>query len=319
MQADKLILEDFYDSDDLKMLSLCKLCPRMCEADRLGKVRGYCHSGAGTNIASICIHRGEEPPISGPDGICNIFFSGCNMRCSYCQNYEISRTGYDLGPSGMSFGQAIGFIVQILNKGIKAVGFVSPSHVVPQVKAIIKALNYCGYHPITVYNTSGYDQKETIRKLEDIIDVYMPDFKYLDSQTASEFSDAPDYPEIAIKALKQMYYQKGSVLVKDEQGRAERGILIRHLVLPGHAEESKGILREIAQELSPGLNISLMSQYNPTESVKQHPLLRRRLYAEEYSDVVREMEYLGFRNSWIQEMDSFENYLPDFNKEHPFE
>ena len=219
----------------------------------------------------------------------------------------------------MSFGDAIELIIQILNRGIKAVGFVSPSHVVPQVKAIIKALNDREFYPVTVYNTNGYDKRETIQELEACIDVYLPDFKYFNNQTAKDFSDASDYTEIALRALKEMYYQKGSVLMKDEFGSAEKGILVRHLVLPGHTGESKKILRLIAEELSPGINISLMSQYHPTKFVDLHPFLGRRLNQDEYMEVVTEMENLGFRNGWIQDLDSFENYLPDFRKEHPFE
>ena len=313
------MIEDFYTSDDLKMLSCCRLCPRECGTDRLNGAKGNCNADAGTNIASICIHRGEEPPISGPEGICNIFFSGCNLKCSYCQNYEISRPGSDFRMETLSFGDAIELIIQILNRGIKAVGFVSPSHVVPQVKAIIKALNDREFYPVTVYNTNGYDKRETIQELEACIDVYLPDFKYFNNQTAKDFSDASDYTEIALRALKEMYYQKGSVLMKDEFGSAEKGILVRHLVLPGHTGESKKILRLIAEELSPGINISLMSQYHPTKFVDLHPFLGRRLNQDEYMEVVTEMENLGFRNGWIQDLDSFENYLPDFRKEHPFE
>jgi putative pyruvate formate lyase activating enzyme len=319
MPVNNFIIGDLYTNDDLKTLSCCRLCPRECGADRLNGVKGYCNTDAGTNIASICIHRGEEPPISGPEGICNIFFSGCNLRCSYCQNYEISRTGSDTRPVTLSFGESIELIIQILNKGIKAVGFVSPSHVVPQLKAIIKALNNRGFYPVTVYNTNGYDKRETIQELEGSIDVYLPDFKYFKSQTAKDFSDASDYTEIALRALKEMYYQKGSVLVRDEYGRAEKGILVRHLVLPGHTGESKKVLSLIAGELSPGINISLMSQYHPTKFVNLHPFLGRRLNQDEYMEVVTEMENLGFRNGWIQDIDSFENYLPDFRKEHPFD
>ena len=173
--------------------------------------------------------------------------------------------------------------------------------------------------PLTVYNTNSYDKFETVRSLEGLIDIYLPDYKYVSREIASEFSDASDYPEIALKAIKEMYYQKGSTLSLDENGRAERGLLIRHLVLPGHVEESKKVLRTIAEELSPGVHLSLMSQYHPTSNVLNHPFLNRSLYKEEYDEVVTEMERLGFRNGWIQDMDSNLNYRPDFRKENPFE
>ena len=274
---------------------------------------------SGLNIASICIHRGEEPPISGPDGICNIFFAGCNLRCIYCQNHHISRPdGECLRPTS-SLEQTIDQIEKILAAGIKAVGFVSPSHVVPQVKAIIRGLKKRRLRPITVYNTNGYDKPEVIESLEGLIDVYLPDYKYVTPGTSSDFSDSDDYPDVALKALKKMYFQKGSTLQLDEKGRAESGILIRHLVLPGHVEESKKVLRSIAEELSPGVHLSLMSQYHPVPYVKNHPVLNRALYKAEYESVVEVMESLGFRNGWVQDMDSYLNYRPDFRRENPFE
>ena len=210
-------------------------------------------------------------------------------------------------------------IVNILTNGTKAVGFVSPSHVVPQVKAIIRGLRSRGFNPVTVYNTNGYDKPEIIRSLADMIDVYLPDYKYVTPEIALKYSDASDYPEVALKALKEMYYQKGSGLITDKTGMAESGLLIRHLVLPGNAEESKKVLQAISDELSTGINISLMSQYYPTPVVKSHMHLYRTLYKEEYESVVKEMENLGFRNGWVQDMKSYNNYRPDFSKVHPFE
>jgi putative pyruvate formate lyase activating enzyme len=209
--------------------------------------------------------------------------------------------------------------VKFLSGGISAVGFVSPSHVVPQVTAIIRGLNSRGYKPITVYNTNGYDKVETIQSLSGLIDVYLPDYKYVTKEIAVGYSDASDYPEIVLKAIKEMYYQKGSTLSIDEKGRADNGLLIRHLVLPGHAEESKQVLHSIAEELSPGVHLSLMSQYHPIARVMNHRVLNRPLYREEYESVVETMQSLGFRNGYIQEMDSSLNYRPDFSKENPFE
>jgi putative pyruvate formate lyase activating enzyme len=248
-----------------------------------------------------------------------VFFAGCNLRCLYCQNYDISRHGPDCGGSTLTLNNVLDSIGLILSKGIKAVGFVSPSHVLPQVKAIIRGLNSRGLKPITVYNTNSYDKSTAIRSLADLIDVYLPDYKYVTPEIALKYSDASDYPEVALKSLKEMYYQKGSSLITDETGQAERGILIRHLVLPGHSEESKKVLRTIADELSTGVHISLMSQYYPTIYVRNHPVLNRTIYREEYESVVGEMERIGFRNGWIQDMDSYKNYRPDFSKEHPFE
>ncbi len=304
----------------MKLLGDCTLCPRECRVDRFRGGKGYCGADAGMNIASVCIHKGEEPPVSGSNGICNIFFSGCNLRCVFCQNHEISRPGSDCRPSVIDgFAGVLGRITAYLDSGIKAVGFVSPSHVVPQVKAIIRGLRSMGYDPVTVYNTNGYDKRETIRDLEGLIDVWLPDYKYVTPSLASSFSGSPGYPQTVLEALKEMYYQKGSVLQTDIEGRAETGLMIRHLVLPGHTAETVEVLRSIATELSTGVNISLMSQYHPTPQVKAHTELGRALYASEYESVTEVMEALGFRNGWTQDLDSYKTYRPDFSREHPFE
>jgi putative pyruvate formate lyase activating enzyme len=315
----KLTAENIYCKEDLDLLSNCTLCPRECRVNRFEEGTGYCSSDAGMNIASICIHRGEEPSISGPAGICNIFFAGCNLRCIYCQNYDISRQGGKCRTNITNLNEALNLIEKILSEDIKAVGFVSPSHVVPQVKAIIRGLNERGLKPVTVYNTNSYDKPEVIDSLDGMIDVYLPDYKYVTLSIAGEFSDADDYPQVALRALKRMYYQKGSTLRMDKEGRAENGILVRHLVLPGHSDESKSVLSTLANEISRGISISLMSQYHPTQYVSNHFDLKRVLYKAEYETVVETMEDLGFRNGWIQDMESTQNYRPDFRKKHPFE
>lgn len=319
MIVNKLTTDDLYTPDEIGLLSDCVLCPRECHVNRFEGGDGYCGMDAGFNVASVCIHRGEEPVISGPDGICNIFFTGCNMHCLFCQNHEISRPGSEVLQAGRSFTELIDQVESVLNSGIKAVGFVSPSHMVPQVKAIIRGLKKRGLKPVTVYNTNSYDKPSTIDSLDGLIDIYLPDYKYVTSSLALEFSDAADYPELALGAIKRMYFQKGSTLPLDEKGRAESGILIRHLVLPGHADESRKVLKSIADELSTGIHLSLMSQYHPTPFVKEHLDLSRTLYKEEYDLVAGAMEDLGFRNGWVQDIDSYRNYLPDFSREHPFE
>jgi putative pyruvate formate lyase activating enzyme len=312
-------MDNFYNISDRALLSNCTLCPRECGVNRLIGADGFCRTDSGLNISSICIHRGEEPVISGPSGICNIFFSGCNLRCIYCQNHEISRKRSVQGDSGVDLENVFNRITAILSDGIGTIGFVSPSHVVPQVKSIINVLKSRGLNPVIVYNTSSYDKVETLQSLSGMIDVYLPDFKYVSPETASAYSDTADYPLVALKALREMYFQKGSTLITDENGKAVNGILLRHLVLPGHASESIKVLRTIAEEISTGIHISLMSQYHPTGFVRNHPVLDRTLYKEEYESVVKEMESLGFRNGWVQDMNSYENYRPDFSKEHPFE
>jgi putative pyruvate formate lyase activating enzyme len=302
----------------LEELKDCTVCPRNCHADRFSSKLGYCRSDASFNISSVCIHQGEEPVISGANGICNIFFTHCNLQCSYCQNHQISRNDQDVSLFRMELARAVRKITDILDQGINRVGFVSPSHFVPQVKIIISLIRAMGYNPVWVYNTNGYDKVETIRSLEEYIDVYLPDFKYMDPVLSKDYSDASDYPDIASKALIEMYRQKGSPLHLSEDNTAESGIIIRHLVLPGNTENSVKVLRFIAEAVSQKLHISLMSQYYPVPGVRNHPLLNRKLTSNEYSIVVEEMERFGLTNGWIQEMESSDHYRPDFRKSHPF-
>ena len=308
-----------YATDEQELLSNCVLCPRECGADRFAGGSGYCGIDACINVASVCIHKGEEPVICGHNGICNIFFTGCNLRCQYCQNYEISLPKNRIKASYMFLDETLDAIEKCLLQGIKTIGFVSPMHVVPQVKAIIRGLNGRGLKPITVYNTNGYEKKEVIDSLEEIIDIWLCDYKYADENLASMLSDASNYPKIALNALKRMYFLKGSTLQTDNDGTATSGLIIRHLIIPGYVEESKKILRSIADELSTGVHISLMSQYTPTALVAGMKNLNRPLNRGEYDAIVKEMNALGFRNGWIQELDSKYNYTPDFKKQHPFE
>lgn len=303
----------------LEELRDCALCPRECHVDRFVSAGGVCRSDASFSIASICLHRGEEPVISGPGGICNVFFTNCNLQCVYCQNHQISDIRISRDAFGMGLPEVVKEITGLLEQGATMVGFVSPSHFVPQMKVIIQAVKEEGYSPKWVYNSNGYDKVETLKSLEGLIDVYLPDFKYMDPLLSRALSKAADYPEVACAALKEMYRQKGSALHLSEQHTAESGIVIRHLVLPGQVRNSIQVLRYIAEEISPRLHISLMSQYYPTAHVMGHKFLGRELYREEYMEVVGEMEKLGLDYGWVQGLDSKGHYRPDFEKDHPFE
>jgi putative pyruvate formate lyase activating enzyme len=322
---EKLDLDIFYNIDfdeissPLKDMAKCNFCPRQCNADRFSGELGYCRSDAGFNIASICIHKGEEPVISGKNGICNVFFSRCNMQCIYCQNHQISRNDEKTVSYILELREILERIIEILDTGVEAVGFVSPSHFIPQVKVIIAALNQIERKPIIVFNTNGYDKVSIIKQLDGIVDVYLPDFKYMDDLLSIKFSDTPKYSQFASKAILEMYRQKGSTLITSDNNYAQSGLIIRHLVLPGHVENSLSVLRFIANEISTNVHISLMSQFYPNEFVKHHPQLSRGLSVKEYSIVIREMEKLGFTNGWIQELQSAGFYQPDFLKSHPFE
>jgi putative pyruvate formate lyase activating enzyme len=307
-------------------LNKCYLCPRNCSADRSLGSGGYCKTGSGYRIASICIHHGEEPVIGGKDGICNLFFTGCNLRCRFCQNHEISQPELSdfscLHPTFGSFRSLENILNQIesiLDNGVNSVGFVSPSHVVPQVKAIIEGLRNRGRKPIFVWNSNGYEKLEVLRELEGVIDIYLPDFKYMDGKLAHDLSDAKDYPAVALSAIKEMYRQKGSVLISAADEVTQSGLIIRHLVLPGYGSNSIAVLRTIAEQISTGVCISMLAQYYPTNSVATHPYLSRSLYAEEYELVKDEFYKLGFRKGFIQELSSSAHYRPDFTQDHPFE
>ena len=294
----------------------CVICPRECGINRNIGQKGYCGYDSGYHIASVFLHQGEEPPINGAYGICNVFFRGCNLRCSYCQNFQISRK--DPGSKPLAPDIVLEKIITCLRSGAEAVGFVSPSHFVPHVREIIQSLHYKGFYPVTVYNTNAYDKYEVLRELEGSIDVFLPDFKYMDITSARIYSDAADYPEVAKMALKEMYRQKGNTMVLNENGQAVTGLIIRHLVLPGHIKDSLQILEWIATELSNSVHISLMSQYYPTACVSGHPILNRTVSREEFKEVVNAMERLGFYRGWIQEYDSNVSYRPDFLKGIPF-
>ncbi len=306
-------------SAPLEALRDCTCCPRNCHADRFGDKLGFCQSGTGFSIGSICAHRGEEPVISGQHGICNIFFTRCNMQCLYCQNFQISRRQGMIEEKKSTLPEIIGQIESVLAGGSHAVGFVSPSHFIPQVQVIINTLSARDRKPTYVFNTSSYDKIETIKALEGTIDVWLPDLKYMDEKMGRAYSDTPDYPAIACAAIKEMFYQKGSNIWLDDNDCITSGLIIRHLVLPGRVENSKKVLQWIADELSPSVHVSLMSQYHPTAPVANHPRLGRTLMVDEYHEVLEEFDRLGFHRGWVQELDSPTSYRPDFKFDHPFE
>lgn len=308
-----------FDTAPEVLLRNCNCCPRDCLADRTGSALGFCETDARIAVSSICAHHGEEPVFSGTRGICNIFFNHCNMQCIFCQNYQISDNRLNLSADLMKLDEIVRRIEEILARGARGVGFVSPSHVIPQVRMIMQALKERGHEQAFVYNTNGYDRADMVASMEGEIDVYLPDLKYMDNRLAAEYSSTPDYVQYATEAIREMFRQKGADIVVDAEGLVTSGLIIRHLVLPGHVENSKEVLRFIAQELSPDIYISLMSQYYPTARVAGHPKLGRTLFAAEYREVMDEFEKLGFHRGFVQEMSSPHHYRPDFLKDHPFD
>ena len=303
----------------LEELRACNICPRKCNADRFSSKKGYCKAGIEFGISSICIHRGEEPVISGSKGICNVFFTNCNLQCVFCQNWQISDNRLDHSHDFMELEEVLTQIIRILDTGINILGFVSPGHYIPHVKIIINALKIEGYEPTIVYNSNAYDDVAQLKALEGMVDVYLPDFKYMDVDISKRYSDAINYPEIALMAHKEMFRQMGSNMIVDNNGYAMRGMLIRHLVLPGHTENSIHVLETIAKELSSNIRISLMSQYYPGHKADDYAALKQTVDINEYYRVVKRMSDLGFTKGFIQEMESSCNYRPDFDLDHPFD
>ena len=315
----KLKSMKFNHDQIIETLNDCAICPRNCHADRFSEKLGYCNTDAGFNISSICNHLGEEPVISGEKGVVNVFFAHCNLQCIYCQNFQISNNKRGFVNFQYGLEEIISHIKKLFENGSKGLGFVSPSHMIPQMKLIIKTLQEEGIKPTIIYNSNGYEKPEILSELENIVDVFLPDIKYFSNLIAAKYSDLSDYFTVARKALKEMFRQKGSTLIMNKElNLAEFGLIIRHLVLPGHAEDSINILRFIADELSDRIHISLMSQYYPTANVSSIVPLNRSLYSDEYQKVVDEMDRLGFVNGWVQELESNNYYSPDFKKVHPF-
>ena len=243
-------------------MNLCNACPRRCNVDR-SKDLGWCKMDDRIHISSIVIHRGEEPPISGEKGIVNVFFPSCNMQCIYCQNWQISCHGTQ--GKVMTLNEACDAIIELLPHSENNLGFVSPTHFVSQMVMIIEELRRRGHNPTIIYNTNGYDLPETLHTLEGIVDVWLPDFKYSDDILADELSRAPDYSNYTLAALKEMIHQVGTSLHIDNHGIARRGIIVRHLILPGFAENSIGVLKTISEEISPSLHLSLIRLINLQE------------------------------------------------------
>ncbi len=301
-----------------RALTKCNLCPRHCNANRFSSAKGYCKSDSHYHIQSIVAHHGEEPLISGKHGICNVFFRNCNLQCVYCQNHQISDNSANKTSENWSFIKVINSITQLLQSGCKSIGFVTPSHHIPHVISIIKAFENYSPRPVFVYNTNAYDKVEVLQQLEGLIDIYLPDMKYFSEEISLKYSDAKNYPQVSQKALKEMFRQKGSVLHLMDDNHAEAGLIVRHLVLPGHIDNSIAILRFIAEEISVKTHISLMSQYYPTYKASLFNNINRKLTQKEYFTVVEEMDKLGLMNGWIQEMESTEHYRPDFERDEPF-
>jgi putative pyruvate formate lyase activating enzyme len=300
-------------------LASCDICPRKCGVNRLEGESGFCHSGALPIVASYCAHNGEEPAISGTRGSGTIFFANCNLRCVFCQNYQISQNWRKQKANEVSIEKLAEYMLDLQAQGCHNINLVSPSHFVPQIVAALAMAVPKGLTLPLVYNTNAYDSIETLLELNGIIDIYLPDIKYANDKKAVRYSSAPNYSAISRQAIKEMFRQTGELLL-DENEVAQRGVIVRHLILPENIAGSNEALNWLAQEVSPEVTISLMSQYHPTHHAARFPEIARHISQAEYDEVMRALEESGLENGWVQGMDAPQNYLPDFEKEgHPFE
>ncbi len=305
-----------------RLLESCNICPWDCHVNRIAGETKVCVSGYLPIVSSYAPHFGEEPALSGthlpkPGGAGNIFFGHCNMRCVYCQNWQISQDFKNTRPAGeISFERLAEILLELQDRGCHNIGFVSPTHFASQVARSVAMATRRGLRLPLVYNTNAYDSLEVLRLLDGIFDVYLPDLKYSENDVAKEYSKIPNYVEHARAAVLEMYRQMGDELVLDDRGLLRRGLVIRLLVLPNDLAGMRETLTWIRDTLSPKVTLSVMSQYYPTHKVNddRFPLLSRRIRPREYEKVIQWVDQLGFENGWIQpiEAEAASYYRPDF-------
>ena len=276
----------------ISVLSACELCPRSCGANRLEDDKGICNTGRQAKVSSAMPHFGEEPPLVGSRGSGTVFFTNCNLLCNFCQNYDISHEGNGRETDDE---ELAGLMLRLQRMGCHNINFVTPSHVVPQIISALEIAIEKGLSIPLVYNTSAYDNVETLRLLDGIIDIYMPDFKFWDKAMAGKTCGADDYPEIARAALQEMQRQVGK-LEMDKQGIALKGLLVRHLVMPESLDETRQILKFIARKISPQTFVNVMPQYRPCGRAGETPEINRRLYREEFEEALEIAKEEGLVN-----------------------
>ncbi|MDZ7374902.1 MAG: radical SAM protein [candidate division KSB1 bacterium] len=277
-----------------ELLSPCQLCPRRCLAERLRGKTGTCRAGARARVASAFPHFGEEDPLVGWGGSGTIFLSHCNLRCVFCQNYDISH--YAEGKE-VEAQELASLMLALQRRGCHNINFVTPTHYVPQIVEAVALAVQQGLQVPIVYNCGGYESLDALRLLEGIVDIYMPDVKFFSPELSQRYCHAPDYFEVASRALLEMYRQVGDLRI-NRQGLAERGVLIRHLVMPNAVEDSKRILEFIAREVSRDAYVNIMAQYRPCHQAFQFPEIARPISLSEYREVVRYARSIGLHRGF---------------------
>ena len=295
----------------LKELEICKICPRECKVNRLKGKIGNCKARDKIEIALVSLHKYEEPCISGKNGSGTIFFAHCNLHCLYCQNYEISQ---EIGNyKEVSIDELAKIMLEQQKNNAENINLVTPTMYAYQIKEAIKIAKERGLTIPIIYNSNGYERQKTIKDLKGYIDVYLPDLKYYSNELAEKYSKAPNYFEIATKAIKEMIVQVG-IPKFDERGMIKKGVMIRHLVLPNHIQNTKNILKWVKENLTAEIYINIMAQYFPTYKAKEDELLNRKLTKREYKQIEEYFYLLNFKNGYMQELGEHEEeYVPKWN------
>jgi putative pyruvate formate lyase activating enzyme len=295
-----------------KFLEKCMLCPRQCGVDRLHGKAGRCHVGAQLRVARAALHMWEEPCISGQEGSGAVFFSGCSLGCIYCQNREISggKCGTDI-----TIGRLSEIFLELQAQKANNINLVTAGHYVPQVASALEQAKQQGLQIPVVYNSSGYEKAETLKMLEGLVDIYLPDFKYLDPELAGKYSGAKDYPEVAKAALREMVRQRPRPQF-DERGIMTAGVVVRHLLLPGHVKEAKRVIEYLHCAYGDQIYISMMNQYTPGPVVAGDPLLHRRVTRREYERLLDFAAEIGVTQGFYQEGETAkESFIPAFDNQ----
>jgi putative pyruvate formate lyase activating enzyme len=280
------------------MLESCNLCPHRCGANRLAGEQGICRMGDLPKVSSWNLHRWEEPPLSGVRGSGTIFFSGCTGRCRFCQNYPISQLGYG---KVVEIHRLAAMMLELQRKGAHNINLVTPTHFVPQILAALVHAARGGLRLPLVYNTSGYERVATLKLLDGVVDIWLPDAKYADDATARRLSGFRSYVGNNRAALREMFRQVGSELQLDAEGIAMRGLIVRHMVLPGGIAGTEQVLRWLASALSPQVHVSLMDQYFPAHHAFDDPDLDHKISSEEYLAALNAFEVAGLERGWFQD------------------
>ena len=295
-----------------KLLENCTLCPRECKVNRLEGMCGYCGMDSRIRAARAALHMWEEPCISGKKGSGAVFFSGCGLRCCFCQNHDIAIGSRGLAVSVERLGE---IFLELKEKGAANINLVTGAHYVPQIIEALKLARMQGMDLPVVYNSSGYEKLETLKLLEGYVDIYLPDLKYMEPDLAQKFSHAPDYVERAKAAIKEMVRQSGSCQF-GEDGYIRRGTIVRHLILPGHTKNSRKVLRYLHETYGEEIYISIMNQYTPVREFGEFKELNRKVTKREYEKVLDTAVEMGIQNGFIQEGETAsESFIPEFDYE----